>query len=183
MKKLMVLMLVLVMTSLAGAGSISYLPSSTTIQGSEIVSMTVSGSGFDADGLIDIVLIDTLVTSLTGDVGSFTISNLAADAAWDFPAGTNVTIPDTDLQVTPPGSVSSVGPTTLFTFDLSLSGSELVGDSITFGATSVVSIVASTFTDFTNNISSVDGTVTVIPEPITFGLLGLGGLFLRRRKK
>jgi len=183
MKKLMVLVLVLVMTSLAGAGTISYLPSSTTIQGSDVVSMTVSASGFDADGLPDIALVDTLVTSLTGDVGSFAISNLAADAVWDFALGTNVTIPDTDLQVNPPGGVSSAGPTTLFTFDVSLSGTELLGDSITFGATSVETFLASNFQNFTNNIASVDGTITVVPEPMTLCLLGLGGLFLRRRKK
>ncbi len=31
-------------------------------------------------------------------------------------------------------------------------------------------------------VSSVSGTVVEIPEPITIALLGLGGLFLRRRK-
>ncbi|MHC4069562.1 MAG: PEP-CTERM sorting domain-containing protein [Planctomycetota bacterium] len=181
MKKLLALVLVLAMASWASAGLVTYSPSATTIQGAETVTVTVTASGFNLDGLADIVLIDTLVTTLTGDTGVFVISNLAAHSAWDFAAGTNVTIADTDLQVTPPASVSSTGPTTLFTFDVALTGGEMNGDYLTMSATGVTSVVASDFVTFTSNLTTASGTITV-PEPMTIALLGLGGLFLRRRR-
>jgi hypothetical protein len=182
MKKLLVLFLVFAMASWASAGLITYSPSATTIEGIEVVTVTVIASGYDVDGLPDIALIDSLVTTITGDTGSFVISNLAADAAWNYSAGTNVTIADTDLQVAPPGSVSAAGPTTLFTFDVTLSGTESLDDAITIGTSGVSAVVASTFDDYAFTATSASGTITVVPEPMTIALLGLGGLFLRRRR-
>ena len=101
MKKLLVLFLVFAMASWASAGLITYSLSDSEIElgSSDVITVTVIASDFDADGLTDISMIATLVTTITGDTGSFVISNLAADAAWTYIAGTTVTIADTDYRL------------------------------------------------------------------------------------
>ena len=65
-------------------------------------------------------------------------------------------------------------------------GAYVAGDyflfDLQFGATSAMPLLIDIY-DYSVSYTTPAGTITVVPEPVTIALLGLGGLFLARRKK
>lgn len=169
MKKLVVLMLVLGMASLASA----VLVSSDTVTTGSVVWSVVDEQliGVNATGTVDAEPYwidgvtspwDNIVVGIGPMDGSkFTgsFNDAAGDAAdvseW-APGGFNASGYDGSDLVLP-----NLGTGQWFQFDLSGLGTIGIGDYSSFDAV---------------------GTITVTPEPMTMVLLGLGGLFLRRRK-
>ena len=166
MKKLLVLMLVLGMASLASA----VLVSSDTVTVGNIV-WSVAGEqliGTNASGVGDN---DTYAIWIDGDTSPW--ADIVVDAApslndaagdlgkinsWSFSGGTGYDVYGGDLDgMVMPNEAAGVW----YQFDLSGEGTIGIGQYPSFDAL---------------------GTITVVPEPMTMVLLGLGGLFLRRRK-
>jgi hypothetical protein len=168
MKKLLVLALVLSISSMASAtlvsinadgldGSIAVMPGAV---------MTINAVGDAASGLdyLDMAkgfatLSLPIATPAAGDMSG--VNDYSTEVLYDFEL------------IAAAGPVSTpVAAGTQFTSTLTVTGN--VGDTF-----DVLLIEGS---------SGIYGTVqtisfTIIPEPMTMGLLGLGGLFLRRRSK
>ncbi len=187
MKKLIVLMLVLGMTSWASA-----LPIITGVDadsdglldlkvGAGVVTLTLEGTaaeaspdgsgvgGYDAWIWVDYASYNNFQTgapsAFTSNVGGAasgfdTTSYMPAGGGFKFTAVADLTWTE----------ASDVDTGAWFTFDVSMPGGANIGD------TFVVDLLNPNF----ESLSST--TVEVVPEPVTIALLGLGGLFLRRRK-
>ena len=165
MKKLMVLILVLALTSAANAVLIQVdgqVGDTFDVQGGATISI-VSEDSLNWLGYLIIedgsggVLTIPVGTALAGDP-ALAGATPYTEAGWG-----------SGYEITVAGSASfPVGVGTQFTFDFT----GLVGDTATI----------SLFLDpeFTVPVASVS--VNIVPEPTTILLLGLGGLFLRRRR-
>jgi len=170
MKKLLVLALVLSMATLANATLTMTISGPTEVLTDSVTTYTVSYSGES------ILSSDNDITATLGSIDGGVIITTNRDTVLDViqisPVAGNYQIAITnDILATDMGSP-------LFTFD--------------FTAPSVTGLVTLSLLDngATCNlvwevISGAEGrlVVNVIPEPMTMGLLGLGGLFLRRRSK
>jgi hypothetical protein len=164
MKKLLVVSIVFVMASLATADLTITGPSEVKIDGGTD-NYAVWVAWTDAP-------IDATITLTTGWAG---------DLSYVFPYGAN------------PGS--AFGQTALGTVDLTLLnfgstwGAMVAGDHATITAYLGDGLYLG-YTDYglgridllTSDLSTILGTAYVVPEPVTMALLGLGGLFLRRKK-
>ncbi len=173
MKKLLILMLVLGLTSAANAVQMISLNGRTDIN--EITIVAPSGQ-------VTIDVYDDLVANPTDDFivyldiglmseGLYTLSNpRLGDGAGDFPAtfgqGTYGDYDDFEVnQAWAVGSDPVAG--TIFLVDLHCEGEgDVLVELYDAGSTLIDSAV-----------------IHQIPEPMTIALLGLGGLFLRRRRK
>jgi hypothetical protein len=183
MKKLLVLILVLGISSVANAVLVDMTVGGTTItrtaSGSVTLYVTASDSG-DGAKLGDI---DALMTVTGGDVisGAMNLSDCAS-YGWDVSLSANpVGLGTAGVQMD--GGMASTAGT------LGVVG--YVTIAYTMGNKDVVTVNFSEYyggsydTNFNEVMSdsfSTLGGVTIIPEPMTMALLGLGGLFLRRRK-
>jgi hypothetical protein len=184
MKKLMILMLVLGMASWANAAIVSFdaqdgLPGDT-------ITITVS-SDEQVSGVILAMITDNGFGG-TANPGAWDAKFTTSDAGYNgggygFGAG--------DL-VLATGAVDlphyATGDLYTYSYDIPLTA--VVGSTITFTVediadygylSSIQYVVEETLTDM--SITGMEFTANVIPEPMTMALLGLGGLFLRRRKK
>jgi hypothetical protein len=164
MKKLLVLMLVLVLTSSAGA-ALSLVPENLTLSsaGDTGTIQVVS----DVDGPYDcwIGLMDLSVAEYDG-----------------IPTFINGPNPDGDVIDHPPYDPQWIG--TIIVASL------YPGNPILAGAHINVNLVGIAAGVTTLGIYAGDGvtlfdtaTITVLPEPVTIAMLALGGLFLLRRRK
>ena len=164
MKKLLVLMLVLGMTSLAGAAITLVGP--TTLAEGDTVSIGIhNGDGLDYLSYMTISL---------RSAGGFSMSmpqltSLAGDASG---VGAPYDLGDTrEIEVT------------LAQYE----GSSDIGVQFTWDLTCLLDGVTVTVDLWDDNIGYVTPadtlTITQIPEPMTIALLGLGGLFMLRRRK
>ena len=164
MKKVLILMLVLGMTSLAGA---SY-DMLATDQGGGNYGITVTSDGLDADaywglgidslGTLSDVAVGPGAPSLSGiwgDLGDGYVPLSyfpgVASGKWGYFGTGAGTTRDPGVYLTALGHVSSAPVVYLYSFNEPLT------------------------------VITLEDTA-VLPEPMTIALLGLGGLFLRRRK-
>lgn len=167
MKKLLVLSLVLGMATLASAGfSIAGYDGSDLAPGDsitlQVVSADVAPSGYAYVYLV--ALNDGIISGGVKGVGSLTMDN----------AGTTTSF----FGVDGIGIDWYIGDSTGAT----LNGVAI--DGITFACNGTVPSVVQLWAtpDFANFELADSITISQVPEPMTMALLGLGGLFLRRRK-
>ena len=166
MKKLLVLMLVLGMASLASA-ALDLTIGSDTDGTSNWDGVKLLGGGLTIDAVLANSVTDyTLQVDLTGDLTLVTSSVVFADG-WMF--GNLFTGGD-------PGDGATSANLTAGDFNAKPAG---FGAFTGLGVNGDLGTITLTSTDFTGVIGSA---IITVPEPMTMVLLGLGGLFLRRRK-
>jgi hypothetical protein len=165
MRKLLILMLVLGMAPLAGA-TISIVNTAATVGLSGTYTVQVSS---DVDS-----------GAWTGFMGNVATSVGSVTSAWAN------TIAGSDRQINPQGAPYS-GYYQIKALDLS-APADTIQAGVQFEAV-VIGLAEGSYNFYLYDSSwsvpvSPDGTftLTVIPEPMTMALLGLGGLLLRRRK-
>ena len=175
MKKLLILMLVLGMASLANAITVATYTNQTQ-------------AGADATAIVNNIgdVIEVMISTNAADMGGVTNFSIDVDhstggVAWTNPVG---------WLLPPLGSVAALG----------LDGEKFSWTNGTFAfPPAAQDYVSATFTITSGAMPggfvnvSYNGTIglgnpapqalTVIPEPMTIALLGLGGLFLLRRRK
>lgn len=160
MKKLLVLMLVLGMASLASAGLV--LTNNGVDAGDEIGIDVLGELGVDDDR----ASIDGFEFELSITDGTLDTSGLTFPESWMFaPYRKGETASSVD--VTGGDFFPKTGPLTLMNGILA---NAKVGSIITITSTASA------------NAGEVYDSAIVTPEPMSLALLGLGGLFLRRRK-
>jgi hypothetical protein len=175
MKKLLVLLLVLGITSLASATTVSLTAEGTTINATPGSTVTLLIS---SDAATALVALDAIITVTGGDVitGAVNVTDCVGygwDSSLSFnPSGLGTAAPEIGLGNFMGNSATSVGYV-----DVAYTGGtqivSIAGGSA-FGGSGDAMLGAVTFSS---------GVVTIVPEPMTIALLGLGGLFLLRRRK
>lgn len=162
MKKLLVLMLVLGMSSLANA-TIEMAVDGTPTDETPLTSFTLSAELTSGD-----VLRYDIGFKIIGG-GAFDISAISFPTSMDLPGKVEVK-PGYELFVTQAQIFSPAVP-----------APATLADGIGFSG----GVQGQTTIEMwdTTGEGALVGTLTVIPEPMTIALLGLGGLFLLRRRK
>lgn len=163
MKKMLALVLVLGMASLASAAF--NLTATPSVGGNYIITISCDTAVAPAGG-------DEMYWALLADAGTLT----------DTGASAQQTGVGFDMQLY--GDISGAGLAgigtwgTLFTTGGAIPAGNLFDGFVVNGATTVSLVeILSDFSGYGDTVATV-----VIPEPITMSLLGLGGLFLRKRK-
>ena len=162
MKKLLVLMLVLCMASLANAGlSLTGLPDTINVGESMIIGIT-SDDGAQYEGFL------LMENNGLASYGATTIEGIAVPAAQVVYYGTTVdpTVDAYGIENSDTSITDLLTPGLGFTFEIVAGAEGTVG----------FQLMNSQFAQIGS------GTLTIVPEPISLAILGLGGLFLRRRK-
>jgi len=179
MKNLFVILAVLAMITFASAASVSLVPSSASvlsgttitvslIADTDITALTIDGIGDDADN--DQCMGNlTMAAILTGARGLGDVVN-SGSALVEWISGT----------VGGTGQKVNAGDV-IWSMDYKVIGN--VGDTINIMALSGGDYESPNIVFYDNTTTGTIGQaeITITPEPMTIALLGLGGLFLRRK--
>ena len=202
MKKFLILMLVLAMASSANAATTTI----SVVSGGSATATALKNSTVT----VDVVSPDTAVTSgfscnfgettTSANHSTATIGTLHDDLTVSASVGvvqnamTNWPSPPTRyvlidrIGASPTQGVTVAAGEKLYTFSLAIPSGALVGDTFTVSAINGTPAIAPPYGPYSVLLDGVAPTawnslvITVVPEPMTIALLGLGGLFLRRRK-
>ena len=179
MKKLLILMLVLGLVSTASAATATL---RLEYSGSSTAPASVLGTTISVDLLSDVAL--TGIQEI--DFGEGTSTGTLSLGDWQVgtqsQAGEDGTLTSNDIiDAFASTTVAWAADTVLYSFDYAV-------DATNGGGT--VQIMMQTGNAMNNGLMTVytyPGSIslaplTIVPEPMTIALLGLGGLFLRRRK-
>lgn len=169
MKRLLMMMLVLGMASVANAVLIQVdgQDPGQTVDIAEGITSVISVVSEDASGWLGYIILeeggtgalsDAAKLDAAGDIGSV---SAYTEAGWG--AGYELTVAMSSAGI----PAVAVGPQ----FTMNYSGGVL-------GDTATISL----FLDPEYGVPADSVAITIVPEPMTVILLGLGGLFLRRRK-
>ena len=195
MKKLMVLILVLAITPMASAVPVltwsvtgNTGPGAMDVEAGDVVTATLSLSGGLSAGLSIGVITDQ---SVGGDMTDSSIS--AGYDSMHFDGWTNVEAAAMGMTGT-----YGIGDAVYLVGSIAGGSNKVSGTLITLyytvdsaaTAPSTITIIAQAGEGGSSNTIDVDSAnvvmpnlvLNVVPEPMTIALLGLGGLFLRRRK-
>jgi len=173
MKKLLVLALVLGMATMANAALTVTITGPTSLDPGATGTYLISKSGGDALSA-DVDVVANVGTQVYG-IGGGVVLPTNADSALNWTAP-NTTSGNYELACMDDITGLDLG-TNLFNFTWTAP---------MMGGTYTISMIENSFIDLAwepitgNTLVGID--VLVIPEPMTMALLGLGGLFLRRRK-
>jgi hypothetical protein len=196
MKKLVAIALVLAVASMANAG-IAFVTSTgaTTVNAGDVITVQLKSSdlamtgGFNIGILTDFGANGTLsapaISASLTQLGSYEVLNTAANAV---KGGTSALIYNAAAY----GALNTGGVAFSFSYTVPTGSSTIVigglpvgqyymysdGEAYNDGAATMANMsVAGAPTD----VAIGNLTLSVVPEPMTLGLLSLGGLFLRRR--
>jgi hypothetical protein len=177
MKKLLALLLVLGMSSLASATTVSLTDEGMTIDATpgDTVTLTIS-----SDATPGIVAFDAIITVTGGDIISAAMDGGDADYGtygWDvgFPIYA-IGVGTSSVEIGGGNFMGNVN-TIIGWVDVAYEGGTQVVDiapGVAHGGNGDTGL---------NPLTYSSGVVTIVPEPMTIALLGLGGLALLRRRK
>jgi hypothetical protein len=180
MKKMLVLAVILSVATMSFAMNLSLRANGTdvstiAINPGDTLNLSINADGFaQGDGMTWGVVIYT-AGSITGGA----VTAAAPDNCYVAPAGENQAWLDMF-----PGVMSGAfgGIDTWSTSPTYTNPAGIYVDGIAYvGGDTVIQLGTITFGETSNTFTPVDSLI-VTPEPVTMALLGLGGLFLRRRK-
>ncbi len=176
MKKLLALVLVLCLASLANATTVTISgPSTIDPDINPVASYTVSYATAGDLGSFDIDVVADLDTH--GTLDNVVITATARDTGYDWigtPVGENQNGWEVSALILTTGT--GLG-SPLFTFDVTATGN--VGDIIALSMSKNMFFDPALVNELTPTLEGMN--VEIVPEPITLALLGLGGLFIRRK--
>ena len=172
MKKLFALLVILALCGAANAATVSLVDEGTTIAATGGVEYTLEITSTGPLFSLDLLISVSGDATITGAMGQD-----ASDYGWDAGLDSDPIYGTGNVNIGASNFNNAPGP--LVAYIKVTYGS---GEVVVSIEDSVASIGGSVDGTTYGDIDVSTGTVTLLPEPMTIALLGLGGLFIRRRK-